>query len=194
MESAGIGYQCEYLTQNAYHIFENRYVEILDPDTNECLENGKVGKIVVTSLDKRLIPLLRYDTGDIGKIEASKCLCGTQEVLWVQGRAGKEIIIASVHINLQTIANLVQAKSKTYLIHQIIVKKTDSLDQIEIRIVAEAVQEPELLKAIVLQYPDLNDCIKQGKIKPIHIQKVCLEQIELNNKTGKVYPFIDKRN
>ena len=51
MESAGIGYQCSNLNCNEYHIFDNRYVEIINPETEEICKEKEIGKIIVTTLN-----------------------------------------------------------------------------------------------------------------------------------------------
>ena len=193
MESAGIGYQCKNLNCNEYHIFKNRYIEILDIDTDERLENGKKGKIVVTTLNKRLVPLLRYDTGDIGCIEKRECECGEHYVLRIDNRIGKEFIIGSVHLITNKIIEIIQSNSYKYNISQIIIDKKNQMDQLNICIQADEINENKILLYLYKEYPDVKILIDEKKINKINITKVNNDELILNKKTGKIYPLIDTR-
>jgi len=73
-ESGLISFEC--CEHNGYHYgMQNAYVEIVDEDGN-LLEEGKVGRIIVTSLNNLCFPIIRYDTGDIGSISKENCKCG----------------------------------------------------------------------------------------------------------------------
>ena len=60
------------------HIRENDIlVEVVDPVTKEPLEDGKLGKVLITTLTRAAMPLIRYETGDIGSIVSGTCPCGS---------------------------------------------------------------------------------------------------------------------
>lgn len=193
MESAGIGYQCNNINCNEYHIFKNRYVEILDATTNRRLENGKKGKIVVTTLNKRLIPLLRYDTGDIGYIEERQCECGEKYILKIENRTNKEFIIGSVHLAINKINDIVNNNIFNCNSIQIIIDKYAQLDRMKISIQADEISKEKILNDLYKEYPDLKILIDENKINKIIVEKIKNEDLILNKKTGKVYPLIDNR-
>lgn len=58
------------------HLSEHRVVEIADPETGRPLPPGEVGQVVVTMLDNRVYPILRFGTGDLSYVEESPCPCG----------------------------------------------------------------------------------------------------------------------
>ncbi len=73
-DSGAIGYQCSHCGGSVHHVHEDlHYVEIVNSGTMEPVAPGEAGKIVVTNLNRRLMPILRYDIGDIGR--------------WMRGRA-----------------------------------------------------------------------------------------------------------
>ncbi|WP_168118933.1 AMP-binding protein [Paenibacillus sp. HB172176] len=78
----------ECSNHRGYHIMEGHVkVEIVDRATGEKLPYGKIGEIVVTTLLREAMPMIRYRTGDIGFLQASKCACGlTMDVLQLRGR------------------------------------------------------------------------------------------------------------
>lgn len=71
-----------------YHVAEGHVkVEIVDPDTGLKLPHGKSGEIVVTTLLREAMPMIRYRSGDIGYLQRSACQCGiTMDVLQLRGR------------------------------------------------------------------------------------------------------------
>lgn len=71
----GIGISCK--ENNGMHYFDDYvYIEIIDPQTGERLEDGESGEIVITTLVKEGAPLLRFRTHDLSRIIPGKCACG----------------------------------------------------------------------------------------------------------------------
>jgi phenylacetate-CoA ligase len=87
----GVGGECVH--QNGYHIDEmDRIVEIKDPD-----ENG-IGEILLTTLNRECMPLLRYNIGDLGRITEERCQCGlpTARIMEIAGRNDEKATIGSM--------------------------------------------------------------------------------------------------
>lgn len=75
MNGPGVAFECEY--QNGLHIWEDAYlVEIVDPETLLPLPDGEYGELVMTTLDREGMPLIRYRTRDITRIIPGDCPCG----------------------------------------------------------------------------------------------------------------------
>ncbi len=73
-ESGLISYECD--KHSGFHYgMQNCFIEILDDEGN-VMPEGEIGKIIVTSLNNKCFPIIRYDTGDIGSISIGKCSCG----------------------------------------------------------------------------------------------------------------------
>jgi phenylacetate-CoA ligase len=85
-ECGGIGTECS--KQKGYHLMEGHVkVEIVDPASGKPLPNGQTGEIVVTTLLREGMPMVRYRTGDIGYLQQNRCTCGiTMAVLHLRGR------------------------------------------------------------------------------------------------------------
>ncbi|MBH1940431.1 phenylacetate--CoA ligase family protein [Mobilitalea sibirica] len=94
LECGALGIECE--AGCGYHIpISHVYVEIIDPDTKEKLEDGEIGEIVVTTLLKEGTPLIRYRTQDLGYMERMECECGIElPKLYLRGRRADQIYIA----------------------------------------------------------------------------------------------------
>ena len=72
----GGGVECE--AGDGYHLREaDLFTEIIDPETGQRLEDGRVGEVVFTTLNRQGMPLVRYRTGDLARILPDPCPCGT---------------------------------------------------------------------------------------------------------------------
>ncbi|NHJ84270.1 MAG: phenylacetate--CoA ligase family protein [Asgard group archaeon] len=91
----GIGSECK--CHNGYHIFPTNYVEIIDPKTGQPVKKGEYGELVVTTLRREAMPLIRYRTGDITREILGECECGLKlpRIDYLQGRADDRVIIGA---------------------------------------------------------------------------------------------------
>lgn len=89
-----VGFECP--ERNGLHMWEDNYiVEIIDPETGEVLEDGEEGEVVYTALNREGMPLIRYRSGEISRIESrEKCECGIEHVTIrrIRGRTDDMII------------------------------------------------------------------------------------------------------
>ena len=96
---AGVGGEC--CEQNGLHILEdNFYPEIVDPDTGIPLPDGEEGELVLTTLNKRAMPILRYRTHDITSIINMPCACGRtiRRIRRIGRRSDDMFIIRGVNV------------------------------------------------------------------------------------------------
>ncbi|WP_321517650.1 phenylacetate--CoA ligase [uncultured Bacteroides sp.] len=99
MNGPGVAFEC--LEQNGMHFWEDCYlVEVIDPKTGEHLPDGEIGELVLTTLDREQMPLLRYRTHDLTRILPGKCPCGRTHIRIdrIKGRSDDMFIIKGVNI------------------------------------------------------------------------------------------------
>ena len=95
----GVAFECP--EQNGMHIWEDYYiVEIVDPDTLEPVPDGEVGELVLTTINREAMPLLRYRTRDLTRILPGDCPCGRvhKRLDRMKGRSDDMIILKGVNI------------------------------------------------------------------------------------------------
>lgn len=83
------------------HLWEDNYIlEIVDPDTLEPVPDGEVGEMVLTTLDRTMMPILRYRTRDLTRIIAEPCKCGRthRRIDRIKGRTDDMFIIKGVNV------------------------------------------------------------------------------------------------
>ena len=95
----GVGFECK--EQNGLHFWEDYYiVEIVDPETLEPVPDGEVGELVLTSLCREAMPLLRYRTRDLTRVLGRTCPCGRNHVRIdrMRGRSDDMMVLRGVNI------------------------------------------------------------------------------------------------
>lgn len=100
-EMCGPGVAFECTEQNGLHIWEDYYiVEIVDPMTFEPVPEGEVGELVLTTINREAMPLLRYRTRDLTRILPGECPCGRHHLRLdrMKGRSDDMIILKGVNI------------------------------------------------------------------------------------------------
>ena len=99
MNGPGVAFECK--EQNGMHFWEDCYlVEIINPETGKHVPDGQIGELVLTTLDREQMPLLRYRTRDLTRILPGKCSCGRTHVRIdrIKGRSDDMFIIKGVNI------------------------------------------------------------------------------------------------
>jgi len=131
----GVSYEC--LENCGMHINEDHfYPEIINPDTGEVLPEGEEGELVLTTLTKEGIPMLRYRTKDITRLTREPCRCGRTNVRMdlVRGRTDDMMIIRGVNVfpsQIEAVLMTIQGIGPHY---QIIVTTEQFMDRLEVQV------------------------------------------------------------
>ena len=99
MMGPGVAFECP--EQNGLHIWEDYFiVEIIDPVTLKPVPDGQMGELVLTTINREGMPLLRYRTRDLTRILPGECACGRhhKRLARLQGRSDDMIILKGVNI------------------------------------------------------------------------------------------------
>ena len=99
MMGPGVAFECQ--EQNGLHIWEDYFiVEIIDPVTLEPVPDGELGELVLTTINREAMPLLRYRTRDLTRLLPGTCSCGRshRRLARLQGRSDDMIILKGVNI------------------------------------------------------------------------------------------------
>jgi len=132
----GTAIDCQY--HNGLHVWEDHYiVEVIDPKTGDLLEPEEKGELVITTLTKDAVPLIRYRTRDISRIlDIKTCDCGRTHIKIdrIQGRTDDMFIINGVNIWPSTIELILMKHPFVGNEYQVIVRKSMSGDKILIKI------------------------------------------------------------
>jgi phenylacetate-CoA ligase len=136
-EVIGPGVASECLFQEGLHISEDHfYPEIIDPVTLEPLPEGNTGELVFTTITKEGLPLIRYRTRDLTKLNYEKCKCGRTHVRMEKclGRSDDMLIIRGVNLFPSQVESVLLEMSEIKPHYLLIVDRVNNLDTIEIQV------------------------------------------------------------
>ena len=134
-EVMGPGVSGECIYKCGEHINEDMFiVEIIDPVTGEVLPYGEKGEVVITTLAKEAMPVLRYRTRDISYLIPEPCKCGrtSMRLASIQGRTDDMMIIKGVNLFPSQIESVVLEFPQVSPNYQLILRRENMLDNLEI--------------------------------------------------------------
>ncbi len=189
----GVGGECQY--QDGTHIWEDYFLpEIVNPETLEPVAPGEVGELVITSLCKEAMPILRYRTRDLSSLNYEPCKCGRTAVRLgkVLGRSDDMLIIRGVNVfpsQIETVLTEFPAFTPQYFITVDRKGNEDTFDlDVELR---EEFFSPNPGKQMPFIKPLYDRLVSLTGIKPnIHIQPPGT----ILRSTGKAKHVNDKRD
>ena len=132
----GVAIECIEAKQGL-HIWEDHFIpEIINPETGQPVADGEKGELVITTITKQGIPLIRYRTRDITSIDRSLCICGRTHgrIARLSGRSDDMLIIRGVNVfpsQIESILVRVEGVEPHYLL---IVDRKDNLDTLEVQV------------------------------------------------------------
>jgi phenylacetate-CoA ligase len=133
----GSGVAGECLHRQGMHLNEDHFIpEIIDPITTQLLPPGQTGELVITSIAKEAVPLIRFRTGDRTKIDYTPCPCGRTlaRLGRIQGRTDEVVIVKGVNIFPVRIGQILAALQGEEPVYQLIVGREGHQDYLEIKV------------------------------------------------------------
>ncbi|MEF3280877.1 MAG: GH3 auxin-responsive promoter family protein [Elusimicrobiota bacterium] len=195
-----IGFQCEHLAKGVHHLFaQSQYIEFLQPNTLKPVKPGEIGELVVSCLNKKKMPIIRYRVGDIGRFILNECSCGRKEPLFeILGRCDDRIHAGGAHIFVSDIQNAIGKIKSLSFNFQVVIYKKGVRDFIDIIVEHKRGEETKgvekkLYEEILKNCEDLKESIKMKWIDPPNIKIVPPDTIERIQRTGKIKKVVDKR-
>jgi phenylacetate-CoA ligase len=137
-EIIGPGVASECVHKAGLHVQEDHFLaEILDPDTHAPLPDGERGELVITTLTREAMPVLRYRTGDLTRMWRDRCACGrtTARIDWLTGRVDDMLVIRGVNVFPTAIEEVLLGFAELAPNYRIIVERpSGGLDTITIEV------------------------------------------------------------
>ncbi len=132
----GVAIEC-IEAKHGLHIWEDHFIpEIINPETGELLPPGAKGELVITTITKQGIPLIRYRTRDVTSLSYEPCVCGRTHVriARMSGRSDDMIIIRGVNVfpsQIESVLVGIEGVEPHYLL---IVDRHENLDTLEVQV------------------------------------------------------------
>jgi len=195
-EVLGPGVAVECPVKEGLHIWGDHFLaEIVDPESGEQLPPGSYGELVITTLTKEALPMIRYRTRDITRIlPAGPCSCGRTHprIDRCQGRTDDMLVIRGVNVFPSQIEEVLFRISHTEPFYLIIVERRGQLDELEVWVeVSDQVFSDEIRKLESLERQ-----IRQEieVVLGISVRVKLVEPKTIERYEGKATRIIDRRN
>ncbi|HPZ40853.1 MAG: phenylacetate--CoA ligase [Dethiobacteria bacterium] len=131
----GVAYECP--AKEGLHLAEDHFIaEIIDPASGEVLPEGATGELVITTITKEALPVVRYRTHDITSLTREPCPCGRTHLRMakVSGRTDDMLIIRGVNVFPSQVESILLNIGATEPHYQLVVDREGALDTLEIRV------------------------------------------------------------
>ena len=135
MNGPGVAFECQY--QNGMHVWEDSYIfEIVDPKTGTPLPDGEIGELVMTTLCREGMPILRYRTKDLTRVITGECPCGRKHrrIDRILGRADDMFIVKGVNIYPMQIEHVLMSFEEVGQNYRIVLEHIDDQDHLKVQV------------------------------------------------------------
>lgn len=193
-EIMGPAVSCECLEQSGMHVQEDNFlIEILDPKTCKPVPEGEQGEVVITTLTKEGLPLIRYRTRDLSCITREKCACGrtTARMRRITGRTDDMLIIRGVNVFPSQIESVLLEMNDTTPNYMIIVDRKDNHDTMEVQVEMNDALFSDQVKD--LESIESGMKARLNSVLGISVKLKLVEPRTLPRSEGKAKRVIDKR-
>jgi phenylacetate-CoA ligase len=189
----GVGIECSY--HRGLHIFEDHfYPEVIDPQTGRVLPDGEEGELVLTTLSKQAMPMIRYRTRDITVLYAEPCPCGrtVRRIGRIARRSDDMFIIRGVNVFPSQVEAALLAVEGALPHYQIILTRHKGLDEMEVLVEVT----PELFSDKIGALEGLRQrlaCAVEHTLA-LKVQITLAAPRSIQRSEGKATRVIDRRN
>ena len=193
-EIVGPGVSCECEHQVGMHINEDHFIpEIIDPETLNPVEPGQIGELVFTTVTKEGIPVIRYRTRDLTRLNYQKCTCGRTLVRMEKcmGRSDDMLIIRGVNIFPSQIESVLLEISETEPHYLLIIEREGNLDTLKLLVEVQEQFFSDEIKALEGLRLKIKNNIESTLGISLHVKLVEPKTIERT--AGKAKRVIDNR-
>ena len=198
VDAGPIAYQCAATTGSVHHVLAgHQHVEIVDRVSLQPAAPGEIGEIIVTNLSPRLMPLVRYRIGDLGRLVAGRCACGIESPRFeLLGRADDVAVVGGYNLAYVAFQAIVERYASVGSTPQLELLQEGHRDRLLIKVerVFEASAEPVgLHEALIAAIPELKKALDTGMLGALEVRVLPPGGLERLDRTGKIVHVIDRR-
>ncbi|MBC7537912.1 MAG: hypothetical protein H7281_03775 [Bacteriovorax sp.] len=196
-----LGYSDGDCADGEHRVFDGSIIiEIIDPDTNEVItEENRVGKVLLTNLTRKLMPIIRYPAGDLAMwIESAET---PDRKFKLQGRSDEAARLGTISVYFEDTRVMVMnaLKEISGLQFQMILNHFAHKDELIFRIAGHNLKpDSTIVERVIESFKKekavYEDILAKNLVHPLKIEIVVMSQLEANARTGKLKRVIDNRS
>ncbi|MEM5788439.1 MAG: phenylacetate--CoA ligase, partial [Syntrophobacteraceae bacterium] len=192
MNGPGVAFECP--SQSGLHIWEDAYmVEVVDPKTLEPVPEGQYGELVLTTLNREAMPIVRYRTKDLTRIIPGNCPCGRvhTRIDRIQGRSDDMFIIKGVNVFPIQVEQVLMNIPEVGNNYMILLRRENNLDEMIVRVeVTDSIFVEDMRQLQRIQKKITYDLRGELLVTP---RVELVEPYSLPRSDGKAVRLIDER-
>ena len=193
VDAGPIGFQTPAMSGGVHKLlYDYQFLEFVHPETQEPVPSGEVGELVVTCLRRRLMPLIRYRTGDLGR-----WMDESEYVFELKGRIGDRLRVGSADIYPEDIARALDGLLGVSRLFQLVVTRPGIKDHLKLvteRNGWEEAPEVDAIRSAVLERsPELELALKEGWLEELTVELLPVDGLPRALRTGKIQRVLDHR-
>ena len=201
VDAGPVGYQCPECKDGVHHLlYEYMFFETIEPETKRSVKIGEVGEIVVSNFHRRLMPIIRYRTGDLGRVLPYSCTCLHRTPLFeLLGRCDDVLRVGAMSVYPQKIGEalgrfrelsaIFQLQAEYGELKEILTVKVEALnDDVDLKELSRKAYD-----ALLEHDSELALVVREGWLEDFRVEVIPSGSIERNPRTGKIRRVIDKR-
>lgn len=188
----GVAADCD--VHNGLHVYEDHFLpEIVNPDTLEPCKEGETGELVITTLTKEALPLLRYRTKDLTSISYDPCPCGRTmaRIAKFKGRSDDMLIIRGVNVFPSQVEAALLEMGETSPHYIMIVDRVNNLDVLEVQVEVEERFFSDEIKELEKLNKKISSVLQSAL--GLSVKVTLVEPKTIARSEGKAKRVIDKR-
>ena len=193
-EIIGPGVASECACQQGLHIFEDHFLpEIIDPETGSVLPDGTEGELVLTTLSKQAMPMIRYRTRDITMLLPEACGCGRtiRRIRRITRRSDDMFIIRGVNVFPSQVETALLQVEGTLPHYQIFLTRVQGLDEMEVKVEVRPEVFSDKIRALEQLQKQLSHALENTMGIRAKVTLVAPQTIQRSE--GKAKRVIDQR-
>jgi phenylacetate-CoA ligase len=189
----GVGAECS--AQDGLHLFEDHFFpEIIDPATGDVLPDGAEGELVLTTLSKQAMPMIRYRTRDVTSLLPEPCSCGrtVRRMRRIARRSDDMIIIRGVNVFPSQVETALLQVEGTLPHYHIVLTRTQGLDQMEVKVEVTPEVLSDTIRGVEALQKKLEAAIEH--VLGLRVLVTLVEPRSIARSEGKAKRVTDQRN
>jgi phenylacetate-CoA ligase len=193
MNGPGVAFEC--LAQNGMHVWEDAFIpEIVDPETGLPVPDGQMGELVMTTLTRRGMPILRYRTRDLTRFVPGECTCGRKHrrIERISGRVDDMFIIKGCNIYPMQVEQILMAFPEVGENYLIILEHRDAMDQMRVMVEIRSEYFVEDMRALTALQKRIASRLRDEIMVTPKVELV--QQNSIPRSEGKAKRVDDRRN
>jgi len=188
----GVGIECA--AQAGLHLFEDHfYPEVIDPASGAVLPDGQEGELVLTTLSKDAMPMIRYRTRDVTALIPEPCACGrtVRRIRRISRRSDDMFIIRGVNVFPSQVETALLAAEGTLPHYQIVLTRQKGLDEMEVKVEVTPEVFSDKIRALETLQKKLEHSLEH--VLGIRAQVTLVEPRSIARSEGKAKRVLDQR-